>query len=111
MKILIDSITHIPAGVALKLTPEQFQARQHALEKFGTKPDIFVGTQALVFKAGEIIEIAGELQAGILPIYDKIKAVDEVTSAQSVQTDVPLHKPAKHRKSKQDEPTILNTDG
>jgi hypothetical protein len=108
MKILLDSITTIPAGVALKLSPEQIQARQHAIEKFGPDPDIYVGTQAMVFKAGEIIEISGDLQAGIFPLYDKIKDIETKTeqTAEESKQEKPV---VKHRRPKA-EPASHNID-
>lgn len=74
MKITLESVTTIPAGVALRLTPEQAGARQFALEPFGNKKGVYVGTQQLQFKAGEIVEVIGDLPKGILPVYDRLRA-------------------------------------
>jgi hypothetical protein len=102
VKILLDEKTIIPAGVALKLNFIQRESRRHALEKFGSEPEVFVGTQPLEFKAGEEIDIAGELRAGIFPVYDRIRAVDAsanvsaaaAPAAPAKQRRVPAAKPA-----------------
>jgi hypothetical protein len=73
MKLYFDKATTIPAGVALKLTPEQTAVRIHLLEPFGKKKQVYVSTQALQFKSGESVEIAGDLPKGILPAYDQNK--------------------------------------
>jgi hypothetical protein len=75
MKITFKELTNVPAAVAMILTPDQVRARTHALEPFGD--DLigsYVGTQALQFKAGETVEIVGDLPNGILPIYDQLRA-------------------------------------
>jgi hypothetical protein len=77
MKITLKVVTNVPAGVALRLTPEQVGAREHALEPYGKTKGVFVGTQALTFKAGESIEVVGDLPKGILPIYDKLRPADK----------------------------------
>ena len=74
MKILIDTVTSIPAGVALRLTPEQAAAREHALEAWGDEPGVVVGTQPLQFKVGETVDITGDLPKGIVPVYDRLRA-------------------------------------
>lgn len=71
MKITLTEITMIPSGVALKLTDAQLDARRHAVEPFEDKKNVWVGTQAFTFKAGETIEIMGDLPKGILPVYDQ----------------------------------------
>lgn len=101
MKIILVSVTTIPAGVALKLTPHQIDARVHAIEAWGDDPSIYVGTQALVFKTGEEIEIVGDLPKGILPIYDQITEVDK----QIVKTEAAI----KHKRSAKAEPAISRT--
>jgi hypothetical protein len=72
MKITLDAVTNIPAGVSLRLTPEQASARSHAIEPFGKQKQVYVGTQQLCFKRGEVIEVIGDLPKGILPIYDRL---------------------------------------
>jgi hypothetical protein len=73
MKITFKELTNIPAAVALKLSPEQVAARTHALEHYGDVVEgAFVGTETLQFKAGETVEIIGDLPKGILPIYDQL---------------------------------------
>jgi hypothetical protein len=74
MKLTLNTVTTVPAGVALRLTPEQAAARGYALEPYGKQKNVFVGTQALQFKAGETVEIVGNLPKGILPIYDAASA-------------------------------------
>jgi hypothetical protein len=76
MKITFKTPTTVPAGIALRLTPEQADARTHALEKYGKDDDVVVGTQALQFKAGEVIEVVGDLPKGLLPNYDAIKKAE-----------------------------------
>lgn len=73
MKLYFDKATTIPAGVALKLTPEQIAVRSHLLEPFGKKKQVYVSIQALQFKSGESVEIAGDLPKGIVPAYDQNK--------------------------------------
>jgi len=74
MKITLNSVTTIPAGVALRLSPEQSASRAHLLEAFGKQKGVVVGVTALQFKAGESVEVVGDLPKGILPIYDQLKA-------------------------------------
>lgn len=76
MKITLKEVTSIPAGVALRLTPEQASARDFALEPYGKQKGVYVGTQSLTFKAGETVEVVGDLPKGILPIYDKMRPAD-----------------------------------
>ena len=71
MKIKLTVVTIIPSGVALRLTPEQAESRRHFLEPFGVKKGVYVGTQPMQFKAGEIIDVVGDLPKGILPVYDQ----------------------------------------
>jgi hypothetical protein len=78
MKITFDTVISIPAGVALRLTPEQAAARYFALEPYGKQKGVVVGTQALQFKAGETVEIAGDLPKGILPVYDRLQEDMEI---------------------------------
>lgn len=78
MNITFDRVTTIPAGVAVKLSPQQAQARSHALEPFDKKKGCYVGTHALQFKAGETVEIIGHLPKGILPAYDNQLAIEPV---------------------------------
>jgi hypothetical protein len=74
MKITLYAVTNIPAGVALRLSPEQAASRQHMLEPFGKQKGVYVGTQQLQFKAGESVEVIGDLPKGILPVYDRLRA-------------------------------------
>lgn len=85
MKITMKVVTDVPAGVALKLTPEQVAAREHALEPYGKQKNVYVGLQALTFKAGESIEVVGDLPKGILPIYDVLSA------NKKAESDVDVH--------------------
>lgn len=76
MKITLKEVTNIPAGVALRLSPEQAASRLYALEAYGKQPGVYVGTHALTFKSGETVEVVGDLPKGILPIYDKLRPAD-----------------------------------
>ncbi len=90
MKITLKDITNVPAGVALRLTPEQKSAREHALEPYGKQKNVYVGMQSLTFKEGETIEVVGDLPKGILPIYDKLCPVKNdvaVMDAKEPETD------------------------
>lgn len=90
MKIALNEVTTIPAGVALRLTPEQASARGHSLETM--KKGVFVGTHALQFKAGEIVDVVGDLPKGILPVYDRALISAEVKVAdQPVEVTVTNH--------------------
>lgn len=80
MKITLNEVTNIPAGVALRLSPEQAAARGHSLEVL--KKGVFVGTHALQFKAGETVEIVGDLPKGILPVYDRALVPAELPADQ-----------------------------
>jgi hypothetical protein len=74
MNITFEELTTIPAAVALRLSPEQVASRVHALELYGDDLiGCYIGTQALQFKAGETVEILGDLPKGILPIYDQLR--------------------------------------
>jgi hypothetical protein len=102
MLIKIDTITTIPAGVALKLTPEQAAARAYALEPYDidgeASPGIFVGTVPLQFKIGESVEIAGNLPKGMVPAYDSLVdwlAVNNTDLSKPVNT----RKPKKHKEA------------
>ena len=106
MKITFKELTNVPAAVAMILTPDQATARKHALESFG---DIaigaFVGTQALQFKAGETVDIIGDLPRGILPIYDQMR--DGLMTEPEIN-ELEFEKPmpeikTSHRKPKQSE--------
>jgi hypothetical protein len=70
MKIKLETATTIPAGVALKLTPEQYASRSHLLELLDGEKEVYVGVVPHQFKAGETVEIAGDLPKGVLPVYD-----------------------------------------
>ncbi len=80
---LVESIT-VPAGVALRLTPIQVASRLHVLEPYGKQKSVYVGTSALQFKAGESIEIMGDLPKGILPIYDAAVKSEVATASINV---------------------------
>lgn len=86
MKITLKDVTTIPAGVALRLTPEQASARDFALEPYGKQKGVYVGTQSLTFKAGETVEVVGDLPKGILPIYDKLRPADKPQPAAEAST-------------------------
>lgn len=86
MKITLKDVTTIPAGVALRLTPEQAASRLYALEAYGKQPGVYVGTHALTFKAGETVEVVGDLPKGILPIYDKLRPADKPQPAAEAST-------------------------
>ena len=70
MIIKLQQATTVPAAVALRLSSEQESARRHQIEPFGSDGGVFVGKESLNFKAGETIEIVGDIPKGILPIYD-----------------------------------------
>jgi len=75
MKITFKELTNVPAAIAMILTPDQVRARTHALEPYGDDLiGAYVGTQALQFKAGETVEIIGDLPKGMLPVYDQIRS-------------------------------------
>ena len=75
MKITFNKLTNVPAAIAMILTPDQVRARTHALEPYGDNLiGAYVGTQTLQFKAGETVEIIGDLPKGMLPVYDQIRA-------------------------------------
>jgi hypothetical protein len=77
LKITFETITTVPAGIALKLSFEQADSRRHNLEAFGKHKGVFTGTQALQFKAGETVDIVGDLPKGLLPIYDRLRKTPE----------------------------------
>lgn len=85
---VIDTLT-IPAGVALKLTPAQAEARRYALEPYGDAPDVFVATQPMQFKAGESVDIAGDLPKCLVPAYDLLRAAqpEKVKSGRASKTE------------------------
>jgi len=70
MILTLESATTIPAAIAMRLSSEQERARKYAIEPFGSDGGVFVGKEALQFKAGEVIEIVGDVPKGLLPVYD-----------------------------------------
>jgi|GEM_PF-6900248 hypothetical protein len=108
MKIKLEAATTIPAGVALKLTPEQYATRSHLLEPFEGKEEVYVGVVPHQFKAGEIVEIAGDLPKGILPVYDRNKGLLSDEEINQFETELEEHPgKATHRKPKKP----VNDDG
>lgn len=59
MKYVTTAVTDFPAGVRLGLSEAQAAARKHALKSAGGK-GWFETTQAIEFKVGETIVLAGE---------------------------------------------------
>ena len=103
MKLKLKTATTIPAGVALKLTPEQYAARSHLLEPFEGDKEVFVGIVPHQFKAGETVEIMGDLPKGILPIYDRQRGLLSDDEINEFETDLDEHpKKAAHKKHKHD---------
>jgi len=108
MKIKLETATTIPAGVALKLTPEQYAARSHLLEFLDAKEKVYVGVVPHQFKAGETIEIAGDLPKGILPVYDWHRGLLTDEEINQFETETEQHtQKAAHRKPKKP----VNEDG
>ncbi|MDO9105225.1 MAG: hypothetical protein Q7U57_09720 [Methylovulum sp.] len=70
MKIKLTQTIIVPAGVALRLTDAQMAARSHVLETDEKNKGVFIPVEALQFKAGETIDVVGDLPKGLLPIYD-----------------------------------------
>lgn len=104
MKITFDTVTHIPAGVALRLTPEQAAARESVLEAWGDEPGVVVGTVALQFKIGETVDIVGDLPKGILPVYDRLRA------EQAAEEPKPAKPPGKPKAAKTSPPNQETTE-
>ena len=70
MIIKLTQTTIVPAAIALRLSSKQERSRAHAIEPFGSDGGVFVGKEALQFKAGEIIDVVGDIPKGMLPVYD-----------------------------------------
>jgi hypothetical protein len=68
MKQTLNQAITVPAGMKMKLTKAQASARSHLLGKgdAGT----YELEHSLEFKAGENIEIVGDIPKGLLPAFD-----------------------------------------
>jgi len=94
MKILVEQKILVPAGVRLLLNDEQLDARRHnlAIDDEG----VAMVTTPMEFKAGEVLEVVGELPIAIpaahYDIYEgepvkqpaKAKAKDKAKTSQPI---------------------------
>jgi hypothetical protein len=90
LKITLTEPQTIPAAVALKLTPQQVGTRNHALDVWGDMKGDFVGTQALHFKAGETIEIVGDIPRGLVPFLDKLMELNSPVEISAIHAPVEI---------------------
>lgn len=77
MKVIFKQPTTIPVGLRLVLSPEQAAAREHALSASAQKKGkslVYLVEKPVQFKAGETVEIYGDLPKGLLPIEPEPEA-------------------------------------
>lgn len=80
MKYVTTAVIGFPAGVRLGLSEAQAAARKHAIKPIGGK-GWFETTQAMEFKVGETIVLAGE------PAKDQLQHLQAVSSSRTQQAN------------------------
>lgn len=86
MKINFKQATIIPVGVSVVLTPEQYDARQNALTPVvSKKKGVYQVEKPVQFKAGETVEIYGDIPKGLLPVELAHKAPENDSTSDPVE--------------------------
>lgn len=93
----------IPSGVRLILTPEQFGARGHMVQLDADSGEALV-THPMEFKAGEQLEVVGELPIAIhASAYDVLDAdAEDEANAEGEKSAVSKRPPARKKSEKSD---------
>ena len=81
----------VPAGTRLVLSKEQYEARHHCLSSGG--PCVDLVTKDIEFKAGETIDIYGELSSSV-----------PVDAYQVIESDEPEQEPEQEPELEQEKP-------